>query len=379
MSKSGLLLQCSWPWGRDVPGDDAGEGARFGSAVHESIQHGDVKKAADKWDLPEEEIEDHCERIRVALWEFLQNTRPEAPIGTDVSDRERLHEFSMALSPARCRKISSPDEDQGHVYHDAGPGELPGTADLIVLPPEQRRPSTRLKSTLIVLDYKTGQGEQSPDSPQMKTLCLAASLWHKTRGKPFLSSLTRVGSVLSVILHAPRETPFVHIYTKLFTPQELMAHHAQLFRALAESHVVPADRALRLGAECHYCPARGQCPAQGGAMALAMLKEADNIDLATPEGIGEVHQRLTELEGKFNAMSRDIRSRLHVALESKGFGARPDGKYVELIEREYETISKGKIVEVEGKAQAEREFTKLRAKGWLTSESRTEMRATTKE
>lgn len=151
-------------------------------------------------------------------------------------------EYPMALNAGAHSARKCAPHNEAHVYEDALPGEIPGTADLVAVPKDPSLP-------LLMLDHKTGwYGAKyaAPESlEQLEILGLAACL-HFGRS-----------SYVPAILHARKGSP-AYIYAG---PR---VEATVTMTALWAARLV-ANAAPRTGPECGFCRARAACPAQTSA------------------------------------------------------------------------------------------------------------------
>jgi len=133
---------------------------------------------------------------------------------------------------------------------------------------------------------------------------------------------------------------------------------------------------LRVGAECAYCPARGDCPAKQGELITSAASLVHKVvgnslsrtDIAEP---GRFHMMLGEL----SRLAKMARNELQEQVRAGAIIERPDGKTLELIEKTVERVSKSSILKAYGPEEGERILTKLRTDGALTKETHEELRA----
>ena len=208
MSRSEVLLQCSFPFDREL-GDHADVGDReaadYGSAFHElmAARLGPPRKAktttalavATAWKLDDvAELDAHVKVSQACLADWLRNN----PFGIDWSKSPTLVERALALRPLVSARYIAP-ANKFHVYEEAQDDEVPGTADLIILPAvtpsPYKRGAKRHEPTALVLDHKTGDHEDfSEPSSKAQLLSLAAAAMR----------VARVPRAIVAVLHSRR-------------------------------------------------------------------------------------------------------------------------------------------------------------------------------
>jgi hypothetical protein len=296
MSKTGLYLQCAWPWGKQVLGDTSAE-AEYGTDFHAVMA--DLLMGLQ---IDPENMSATAEHA----WSVYKNTlflwlKGANPWGVDWWSCESLVEISVTYNmiSGRVRKILPPNDD--HVYEQARPDELPGTGDLIIF--------HRRTGSLLVLDHKTGHDVPSPlDMPQLLSLALA-----------FRRLVPRgtIKRIIIAICHAPREG------TAVIYPEEVstlvLKKHAD---ALDAARMREGNGSLTPGPECGYCPARLQCPINTNALAAISARPG----MLTSTRIGAIHESL----GRFDNLAEQLRPMMREWVRENGPGIRPDGQVVDL-------------------------------------------------
>lgn len=344
MSHTDLLLQCQWPFSREVPYDAPGEEAVFGTGYHglmaTAMQHNvvEVKAKGDPALL---------ERVNSTLAELRPWLRGGNPWKVDwIGQTNQIFiERSMAYNPNGSvgRFISNPDES--HVYHDASRHELPGTLDFASLP-------DRPKVPLLILDYKTGYEVGTPlESGQLKSIALAFSDIHSR------------SRVVIGFVHAPSNSRPT-IYADEIDPKDLRSHGLRLREAFSRI----GDGSLRPGDHCRYCPGRSICPTQTNA--LAALKSNPNQAL-TSERVGAIHQALNLYDG----LSKTLREQIRSWVKDNGPAVRPDGKVVDLVSKAFSNLSQASIMRAMGPIEGGKELERLEKAGAIERGERMELRA----
>jgi hypothetical protein len=357
-SKTDLLLECSYPFGRDEVVSTSNEEADYGNAFHGLI--GVIPAGVEEKKLPKralimtkaarlekkyatqasaKDIADHVLVCHAAVHKWIKRELGSLD-GWEVSQEQAL-----IYNPwdDKTRQGALPSED-GHVYADVGPDEMPGTLDLKLWHPKEK--------LLYVLDYKTGRDPIGPaESGQLLTLGLATTRLHG------------VDRLVGGIIHTPADG-LTTIQTSPISPKQLDKHRKSLRRALA----MIGDGSLRPGGHCTslYCPALAMCPSKTNA--LAMLK-ADGTALDA-DRVGRIHQAM-EL---YDRLREGLRAQVKAWVVQNGPATRPDGKVLVLRESSRRTLSKSSIEEAMGK-RALKVLQMLEDEGCFKESTRTELRA----
>jgi hypothetical protein len=375
-SRTGLLLNCQFPFGDEIQIDPEGEGAeapRYGSAFHELLELAPlgvgekfdevrfprlVEDVGARWDLSTtvcEELAAHVKGSLPVLQKWLGGKNP-FDYKFDVSKLQREKSYAIRIKPGgqavAVRPIASPTAE-GHIYEEAEKKEIPGTVDLML----DDGPS-------LVMDYKSGVGvgenfERPAKHPQLKTLSLI----------PYKEPIV-------AIFHADRRgLPIV--YAEEISNAEQTSHARKVHRAMSRRN----SGYMRPGAWCKHCPAKSICPTQTasllqGAASLVngghdtLVRTAKASAMVTKEDLGRLHLFFAEFDRLKENARPLMKSRVKELLEAGEVVSRPDGKVLQIKTRSEERISKGRIVEALGKPEAERLFNKLRKAGALeTTES----------
>ncbi len=362
MSSAERLIDCQWWLGKKAPRRIVGEPAHYGTAFHfmaagfltndNDAQQKGVDYAT-AHGLGWREIQDHAYAANKTLVSWLKQDNP-YDVDFFSKGRELHVEQSFALQMlatsqrGRARLCKAPTEDT-HEYLDVDhKHELPGTADVVITPPGA---NAKQKSTLLVLDHKTGEGPYFPeDEWQLKALALAAC------------AVYDCGAAIVAIHHTPRLTKVSSVYAARLTTQDLLASYKRLKTAWF------ADRSFtRPNGGCGYCAALTVCP----SYSLAAIGKT--TQLTTPEEVGRIHQQL--------AVYDDLRERLRD--EIKAFVernpnvavTRPDGKILAFKESKRRDITLSAIKRVHGEVEGEKIIADLERKGYVTNSPRRELRA----
>jgi hypothetical protein len=369
MSKTGLLLQCPWPFdpNRELPDDISGEPADYGVAFHAIMavvcssrfvigpEKKDVKELAHRYNLFAPELWAHYIDSSGFLHSWLIGDNP---WGVDfLAHNMPRTEIARAFSPVtyESRPIEGPDAS--HIYHDIRPGEIVGTADMVVETPD----------TILVDDHKTGAGDFSRPSENPQILSLACAFAMKSRKK-----------VIGAISHFPRGG-LPQVFAEEITREAMALHAAKLDSAMARV----GDGSLRTGPYCKYCPARNVCPTRDVNLIEAItvaggLVKQSSSSVVTAEKIGQLHELLTQVEYHTIPKARDA-IRRWVKDHPSEVATRPDGKVLAFVQRSFERLSKSSVVKALGKVAGEKELARLRKLKCLTEDTREELHAVDNE
>lgn len=396
MSSGGLLLACQWPWGRTISAqpldrigdvlDKGGEQAvwsppralsatgnalsetdeaNYGSAIHEVLaarivsppKKSSRKKTAEKWGITDvDEIEAFAAHAEEAVDSFITWMRKKNPWGVDLTRRASIRtEMSIAYNVEKntARLAVNPTADT-HEYKGIEPGELPGTADVVIDEILDKQGSATLLPELIVIDHKTGDGFNMPrENAQLKSLALANAV--------------RIGakSAAVAIFHTPVENVST-MYVDEISREELREFRGQLRAAWKNI----GTGQMRPGPHCSFCPASTICPTQAGA-----IVQVETGLAMTPERVGEIAMKLAA----FQKTGEKIESEIKAWIKAYGLPGsdasravpRPDGKWYRSrpTKREGWQVSTKALREVLGVEAAEAVIVKLKAAGHLkTSE-----------
>lgn len=345
-SKTGLLLQCSWPFGarQDIPKESVGEAALYGTDYHALAAHRLSRAKLPAPTLREEfagEVARHIDATIPPLEAWLEGKGWRTP-----------HEFieTAWLYHTHTRRSRQTSLDiETHHYHGHAAHEIGGTVDFAAWDPVDR--------SLLILDHKTG--ELDPGDPaehsQLHTLAVIVSAF-----------LKNPKSVTLALHWAPRRG-LPEIRAKVISPARLESHTKDLRRADDE---IGSDR-LRVGPECAYCPARHQCPTRTNALALFTPADAALTRPWTPAEAGFVHERLAF----YRDMARMLEDKVRATVVEAGVAERPDGKVVRLEPRPFSNLSLASIHRALPKDEAEALIDELGSKGCIETSERLELRA----
>jgi len=385
MSRSDILIECSYPFGKDDCDFEVGEAGWYGSGFHEvqadlivpkkrspTAHAAWLKQVFKRWNVERyaDEIVTHAKEANGVLMSWLGKNE----FRIDFSKGSRAVEEAVALRPLISgRPILSHDED--HRYHGLTEGELPGTSDLRIecdpTPPGAKRRAPDGKRHLVVLDHKTGEEDFSRplDKPQLLSLAAANMRW---RG----FSEAYIG-----VLHA-RRRGMPKVYAEKVKLKELLDYERRLAAGLARI----GDGSMKPGKHCRWCPARSICPAQdaellskagdvltgltaaGGALSakgvsandVAIVKVAPGT-LSRAKQLGHLYDVMRLGRKMIERASAEIKQAI---LDDPGLLPETSaGEYLIVREYEKESLSKSSIIAAYGATKGERMLAKLREDG----------------
>jgi PD-(D/E)XK nuclease superfamily len=385
-SRSALLLQCSWPFGRELPPEERSpardEAASYGLDFHAAM---DGKKVRRKKKIAKGVIE-HAKEATAKLEAWLKREGWAACVTERESSYAIDPRYGGSTGPARpC----APPDEETHVYPDQRPGEIAGTADRIVM----RRRHNR---EYLIIDYKTGADDEGvyarPSAlPQLLTLGLAVA--GSDRGHTPIT-------VQHAVLHAPRDaSPVLYADPPMSLGSKQNDEHRHRL-AMALDRI--GDGSMRPGSECKYCPAREACPTRGATL----LERADGLlhGLALRQSqelfVGNDRQAVAQngdgaIEGwdarlgRLYAMTKlaedtakEIRKRLAEERKKGALPVIPDEDWVPILVRgkvldfrtvTYRNLSMKGLERQLGKKAAEREIKRLEKLGAIEKVERTDL------
>lgn len=355
-SKTDLLFACTWPWGRNVQRQEAGERARFGSAFHESLEvmlHGEAanhQATATAWNIEALELQERVVDAFAVVYPWLQGENQWGIDFTTGLSTEIAVAYDYLADTAR--QCDPPDEH--HEYLDRGPSDIPGTADVVSVvpnPPDGKGP------LLLVLDHKSGwnvsadwQAHTPGESGQLRTLALA------------LCRLYDVERAIVAYFHAPAEG-HPQVFPDMLLKSDLEAHR----KALRFAHVNIGSGWMRPGPWCSHCPAWIDCPTQQSA--LVDLKRGAGA--LTSERIGSMHQAMQ----LYDQMRDRLREEMRAWIRAHGIGVRPDGLVVDLVSRKRSNLSQASIMRTYGALKGAKLIDKLKNEGAIEEIDTLELRA----
>lgn len=383
MSWSWLLLECSYPFGREFEHIGVGEPARYGSAFHGLIAdrittgkrpvRAHLEAAAKQWAVPGavDELHEHVGAAFDILRTWLGKNEFRLDYSPFFEKRDACHLFveeAVALKPLESGRYVQP-HDEDHRYHGLDEGEQPGTLDLAIkVSKKQRR-----KLPLVVLDHKTGEEDFSRplDKPQLLSLAAATM---RAEGEE---------EAIVGVLHA-RRRGLPKVYAEKVTLAELRPYERRLKDGLERI----GSGWMRPGPQCHRCPARDACPgrdgeilsragevltgltAAGGALSAKGLVVGDLATKALKAPAVMTVERklglLYDVVKKAEALAGRAREEIRKAIIASGGSLLPEtpsGEYLVVREFEKESLSKRGIIEAYGSRKGEEMIARLRADG----------------
>jgi hypothetical protein len=362
MSKTDLLFQCSYPWGKQVHPEIVGEPARFGSAFHSVLERTllklppNVKEFAKKWEVDPAALKDRLDAALPVLTKWLHG---ENMWGLDFTkgqiDTEVTAALNMAGGPTR---FLPGGPGFAHDYPEALEEEFPGTADLVSLGAGgSMHLQPKGAKVLLVLDHKSGfnvAADWQPRTPaqngQLRSLATA------------FADLYDPDLVIVAFFHAPLDGLPIVMADEL-SASDLTQHRAELQKAWKRL----GNGWLHPGEWCAHCPAWSACPTN--TTSLTELKRAGGP--LTSLRVGAIHQAM----GEYNRMADRLREEIRAWVASNGIGERPDGQTVEIVEKMVERLSKSSIITALGPEKGNAMLDQLRGCGALAERPQLELRA----
>jgi hypothetical protein len=358
-SKTTLLLNCQYPFdpNLELPPDEGGAAARYGSAFHEVIaklgfdltkrpaNYAElIDEACARWRLKDkQELAGHVWGSFVVLRKWMGGKNP---WGADFTKGRLEKEKAYAINPANYSVRSVELDLDTHTYEGLSSEELGATGDIVGL---DANPAP------IIEDHKTGSYENfsSPAlNDQLKTLAL-------------ISYLKAAGPVVVAVLHADRRG-LPMMYADEIDISSLERHRFHLTEALKRV----GDGGLRPGPWCKYCRARPVCPTQYASIvpsAIAIVEASGGLvgapetAVTTAEQVGRFHQLRAEMRRLLEQGDAEVKA--FVKDNPELVVTRPDGKHLEFVPREVERLSKKSVVDALGKVAGEKMLSKLRELG----------------
>lgn len=349
-SRADLLLECQW-WAsadvRGVGGSSNREAARFGTCVHEILAGSPSltninapKTLAKKYDDVDVPLAAQTAvRAAEALQRWLRQVDDDVVVG------KAMRELPLAYNvEADTARVIAAVREEDHVYEDAATEELPGTIDLLLLPPKR-------DGVAVILDYKTGHDTYRPDS--------MAQLWCGALAAQRVYGFSRF---ILAVLHATAEgVPNVYA-THEQSGENLEAFRKRLLRAWRGI----GSGALRPGPHCEslYCAAYESCPRHGNTLAkLGAIRGLETI--GTPEEIGAAYERLREYDALASAVRDWVRRSIRLGKQP---GILSSG-VLELQLRERRNLSQASVIRALGETAGKRMLKMLDEKGCIETSS----------
>lgn len=371
MSRTDLLLECSWWIGQQVEYEGAEEPARYGSAFHlveaNLVKNPDatpamrrrwIKEAAAKYDV--DAVDELSEQIGPAHQTLMAWLDGNNEYKVKFSLKGAWIETAFALKPLESGRTIDP-HDKDHRYHGVERGELPGTGDLGI--------KATKKTPLLVLDHKTGEEDFAfpLDKPQL--LAEAAAAMRATGESECI-----VGAN-----HA-RRRGMAKVYTEKVKLTELRGFETRLRVALDKV----GEGSMRPGPWCKRCPAQTVCPARDadllnkagdvltgltvgggvlskGGLAANDLVVAPQVEMTKDKKIGLLNSIIRKAEAIAKRGREEIRAEM--LADPSLLPITPEGEYLVIRRFKKESVSKQSIIDAYGKLQAAKVIEKLRRDG----------------
>jgi hypothetical protein len=371
-SKTDLFLACSWPWGRKARKDPVGERTRFGIAFHECmawrlasagaalrkapISKSHIESVAVKFDVDPNELADRAAEAHRVLDPWLRGDNTWG-INFLPEDGRIDVEQSVAYDPTTdMATATEPPDEVNHEYPNVPVGSIPGTADLVAVVVEHDDAGSKWR-TVLVLDHKSGwnvaadwQPQTPAESGQLRTLALA------------LCRLHDADRAIVAFFHAPAGgVPIVLADT--LDANDLEKHR----KALQAAQKRVGNGWLHPDHHCTYCPAWSICPTN--TTSLVELKRQPGP--LSAERVGAIHQAAAE----YDRLRERLRDEMRAWVVANGVGVRPDGQFVDLVEKEVTGLSQASIIRALGKLEGAKTIEKLRKLGAVETKTRIELRA----
>jgi PD-(D/E)XK nuclease superfamily len=372
MSRSEIVSNCGYAFGKNVDPEESSEAARYGSAFHEllaslilgkKIPVGSYSKVSTRWGVQQytTELIPHVRAGHETLAQWLKRNE----YRLDFSKGDVTVETAVALKPlVYGREIESHDED--HRYHGVVEGELPGTLDY--------KNETRIgkKKHLVVLDHKTGEEDFSRPLEKHQLLSIGAAV---------MRWLGYDEMVLGVLWARRRGMP--KVYSEKVKLSEIRDYETNLQKGISRI----GDGSMRPGPWCEYCPARSICPAQdaellskagdvltgltaaGGALSkdgvsandVSIVKVKPILGLSRERQLGHLYDVIRLGQRMIERCRDEIKKEI---LENPSLlPPTSEGEYLIIREFEKESLGKSSIVAAYGKMAGERMIEKLRQAG----------------
>lgn len=235
---------------KDIPPTPSGDAAQAGTAIHALAEH------CYQFDEDPSDYEgESMEGVKFAKWHCEM-------AASHVEAIKDLEKFAGQGNVKVEEKVS---------YCESEAVRLRGTADCIAL--------AKARSTIVVLDLKTGAQYVDEDSDQLKIYALGAI-------KKFNLDVSEV----ELQINQPR-TGGLRIYS--MTMHELRQWEQSTLIPAIIAATDPATQPTPSEKACQYCPAKLTCPAQAAAFELVAQQEPAITTMSKDE-IKQVMVRLTD-------------------------------------------------------------------------------------
>jgi hypothetical protein len=317
MSKTDLLLQCTY-WASPyvtLPTKSGIEPVhlRFGSGFHKCDEiylksfgkkHPNIPAVAKKYDIDAKRLKNFYTRWR----EFIDAILAAYPKNTERRVEEKLV-YDPFLDTARILQ-STKERD----YSERKPTEIPGTGDLVLIPPDE--------DWFAVFDWKTGSTDYDKElNGQLASLALGTSRMIKRY------------NVRAYIVRI--DDTFIEPYEWKWNLSFLETHRKNLRTKMSEAR--SPNPSMRPGMHCSklYCPMIETCPTQQDPMSLGDATHS----LDDPEKKAFYFAKFKAAEKMMEAM----KERWKREVEMNGPFQLEDGRWACLVPDERDNLSKASI------------------------------------
>lgn len=391
-SRSDILIECSFPFGKESTWEVPSEPARYGSAFHalmallstarvrgEKVQvHPSAgMKIAKKYGLPlaYDELKTHA-RASEQYWHDWLGGKNEFKLSFEAERKASVVfiEKAIALFPLQGGRLIAPHDDD-HRYHGLQEGELAGTLDHAQVHGKRRLP-------VLVNDHKTGDTEDfSRPTDKAQLLTLAAGMMRLAKQEEAIVS----------VLHS-RRRGLPKVYAEKVKLSELKRYERRLQTGLSRI----GDGTMKPGKWCKWCPWKDACPAHngrllesagdvltgltaaGGALSKQGLAANDLSIIKAPAGELSRDRKLGLLYSivkKAETLAERARAEIRTEMQNDPtcLPVTPEGVYLTLRAYEREVLSKGNIILAYGQLKGEAMLEKLRNDGAIVKQPVTQL------
>lgn len=219
-----------------VENDDNEEATESGTWLHKYLELA-AYSYAEEWahwafEIPEQYHSD-CQAIQLEKLPVLTNVR-----------KEVAYAFNSAEGKGRYLGTGLERD-----YSDCGPGDYPGTADVIGL---------NHAGGLVVLDYKTGSARTTPP---------ASENWQLRHNAVCASDETGITHGELIICKTRGD---LYLDRAPFGPEDIARWRIALMSLAKRLALKPEQMTYRTGDQCRYCPSAPICPAQTSIVRAAI-------------------------------------------------------------------------------------------------------------
>lgn len=395
MSRTGLLLQCPWPFDpargdyEEPESQSRDEARNYGLDFHAAMI-GQKKRGGLKI---ESDILAHAKESERILERWMDRNGWSDPIY--VQSREKSYAYH---TPSGTSRECGPPREEDHVYPDQVADEICGTLDLERNGPHPtaKARGSRSPRRILVVDYKTGDYESEKFAypsrlPQLLSNGLAAVTADQSYASDRAAWLDIVSrsEVTLAVLHAPRGITPVLYADPPVSGEHLVREHAPAL-SKAYRHIREDHGYLRTGPECKYCPAREICPTRGsyllekaeqlfGVIALRQSRDlftANNsgpaeaaLARSSPEASEAITPwdirlgRIYEAKQLAKQTAKAIEDRLREERRAGHLPVLSDGRVLDFRKKSRRNLSMEGLKRQIGKKAAEREIARLEKMG----------------